>query len=65
MDLANTVIFIQWETPRDASGNIIKSVSPAYIKDIESEPGKLIFGWALSDAITGTAGTLKFSVRFF
>lgn len=65
MDLNNTDIFIQWETPKDANGNQIKSVSPAYIRDIESEPGKLIFGWAISDAITGTSGTLKFSVRFF
>lgn len=65
MDLNNTDIFIQWETPKDANGNIIRSVSPAYIRDIESEPGKLIFGWALSDAITATSGTLKFSVRFF
>lgn len=65
MDLNNTDIFIQWETPKDANGNQVKSVSPAYIRDIESEPGKLIFGWAISDAITGSSGTLKFSVRFF
>lgn len=65
MDLNNTDIFIQWETPKDANGNVIKSVSPAYIRDIESEPGKLIFGWAISDAVTGTSGALKFSVRFF
>ena len=65
MDLNNTDIFIQWETPKDANGNIVRSVSPAYIRDIESEPGKLIFGWALSDAITATSGALKFSVRFF
>ena len=65
MDLNNTDIFIQWETPKDANGNQTRSVSPAYIRDIESEPGKLIFGWALSDMITATSGTLKFSVRFF
>ena len=65
MDLNNTDIFIQWETPKDANGNVTRSVSPAYIRDIESEPGKLIFGWAISDAITGISGALKFSVRFF
>lgn len=27
-------------------------------------PGKIIFGWAISDAITKYSGTLKFSVRF-
>lgn len=65
MDFNNCDIFIQWETPKDANGVIHKSVSPAYIRDIESEPGKLIFGWAISDAITGQSGNLKFSVRFF
>lgn len=66
MDLNNTDIYIQWETPKDpATGEVTKSLSPAYIRDIDSEPGKLIFGWALSDAITKNSGTLKFSVRFF
>lgn len=65
MDLNNCDIYIQWETPKGPDGTTIKSVSPAYIRDIESEPGKLIFGWALSDAITANSGTLKFSVRFF
>lgn len=65
MDFNNCDIYIQWETPKDANGVITKSVSPAYIRDIESEPGKLIFGWAISDAVTGTSGNLKFSVRFF
>lgn len=65
MDLNNCEIYIQWETPKDAQGKTIKSVSPAYIRDIASEPGKLIFGWALSDAITANSGNLKFSVRFF
>ena len=65
MDLNNCDIYIQWETPKDAEGKTIKSVSPAYIRDIASEPGKLIFGWALSDAITANSGNLKFSVRFF
>ena len=65
MDLNNCDIYIQWETPKDADGKTIKSVSPAYIRDISSEPGKLIFGWALSDAITANSGNLKFSVRFF
>ena len=65
MDLNNCDIFIQWETPKDANGNTFKSASPAYIRDIESEPGKLIFGWILDDNITANAGTLKFSVRFY
>lgn len=52
MDLNNCDIFIQWETPKNAEGKTIRSVSSEYIRDIESKPGKLIFGWALSDQIT-------------
>lgn len=66
MDLNNCEIFIQWEAPgKNANGEIIKGVSRAYVRDIESKPGKLIFGWAISDVITEIAGNLKLSVRFF
>lgn len=65
MDLNNCEIYIQWETPKSKTTESVKSVSPAYIRDITSEPGKLIFGWVISDAITGASGALKFSVRFF
>ena len=65
MDFNNADIYIQWEAPKDKNGVVIKGVSREYIRDIESEPGKLIFGWALSDVITKTPGALKFSVRFF
>ena len=64
MDLNNCEIYIQWETPRTADSTIIKSISDVYIRDIESQPGKLIFGWAISDAITVASGNLKFSVKF-
>lgn len=64
MDLNNCEIYIQWETPKNAEGKVIKSISDIYIRDIESQPGKLIFGWAISDAITVTSGSLKFSVKF-
>lgn len=66
MDLNNTEIYIEWETPKGKNGAAIKSVSETYLKliDDENHPGKLIFGWAISDAITQYAGTLKFSVRF-
>ena len=65
MDLNNTEIFIQWEAPKNAQGEVVKGISKAYVRDIESKPGKLIFGWAISDVITNVSGNLKFSVRFF
>ena len=65
MDLNNTEIYIEWETPKGANGPI-KSVSETYLKLIDDEnyPGKIIFGWAISDAITKESGVLKFAVRF-
>lgn len=66
MDLNNTKIFIEWETPKDKNGGVTKSVSEHYLKIIDdvNYPGKLIFGWPISEAITKASGTLKFSVRF-
>lgn len=66
MDLNNTEIYIEWETPKGKNGAVTKSVSETYLKIIDDElyPGKLIFGWAISDAITKDSGTLKFAVRF-
>ena len=66
MDLNNTEVYIEWETPKSKNGGATKSISETYLKMIDDEnyPGKLIFGWAISDAITKDSGTLKFAVRF-
>ena len=59
-------IYIQWRSPaKDASGNPIEGVSAPWIKDIESEPGYIIFGWPLSSTITQAAGDVQFAVRFY
>ena len=65
MDLNTTNIFIQWELPKGPNAQPIVGVSEVFLVDIESTPGKLIFGWALSQEITKHAGQLKFSVRFY
>lgn len=64
-DLSLADIYIQWETPKGPDGVIKKGFSLDYCRDIEREPGKLIFGWALSKEITEIPGNLKFSVRFY
>ena len=64
-DLNNMEIYIQWETAQDSRGVSDKGVSKEWVRDIESEPGKIIFGWPLSSTITGRPGTIKFSVRFY
>lgn len=60
MDLNNQQIIIEWE---NASGD--KKASCEWVRDIESKPGKIIFGWALDDSITKKAGNVKFAVRFY
>ena len=34
-------------------------------KDVDSEPGTVIFGWVLPEEITNTSGQVRFSVRFY
>ena len=58
-DLNETEIFIQWQA---ANGD--KGISKEWVRDIESENGKLIFGWPLSEEITARSGDIKFAVRF-
>ena len=62
MDLNNTEIYIQWKQGLDENANT--GLSNEWVRDIESDPDYLIFGWALDSSITNFAGTLKFSVRF-
>lgn len=58
MDLNNADIFIQWET------DLQSGVSKEWVRDIESDPDYLIFGWPIDSRITAQAGTIKFQVRF-
>jgi hypothetical protein len=59
-DLDTCDIYIQWEAPTGEIG-----VSLPWVIDIESDPNKMIIGWALSKRITSTSGNLKFALRFF
>lgn len=65
-DLANDEIkiAIQWEA-RDPSGNITQGFSRNFGKDIETIPGKIIFGWPISSEFTKASGTIRFAVRFY
>lgn len=65
-------IVIQWETAPSASTTnkavkTEKGISLAYLKDVSlfKTQGKMLFGWALNNTITQTAGIIKFSVRFY
>lgn len=65
MDLNDCDIYIQWENASDSNGVHESGVSKEWIRDIESEPEYLIFGWPISSEITKRAGSIKFAVRFF
>lgn len=62
MDLNNTEIYIQWQ--QGLEQNAPTGLSNEWVRDIESDPDYLIFGWALDSTITEKAGSLKFSIRF-
>ena len=66
VDLANDdiKIAIQWEA-KDANKQVIRGFSRNFGKDIESIPGKIIFGWPISSELTQTGGIIKFAVRFY
>ena len=59
MDLDTTEIYIQYTLPNGEPG-----VSYIELKDIETLPGKIRFGWPLVEKITNQFGKVKFSVRF-
>ena len=66
MDLALRDIYIEWKSAaKDSQGKEITGVSVPWVIDIESDPGHIIFGWALSSKITQAAGTVTFAVRFY
>lgn len=57
-------IIIQWEA-RNENRELIAGISQHFGKDIETIPGKIIFGWPISHELTAAAGTIKFAVRFY
>lgn len=65
-DLANEDmnIIIQWET-RDKDRQVITGISPNFGKDIETIPGKIIFGWPIYSELTESPTPIRFAVRFF
>lgn len=61
VDLAGTKICVQWEHMGKEGG---KGISYISLIDLETVPGKIRFGWPLTDNLT-KAGKVNFAVRFF
>ena len=53
-------IYIQWQNAEGKMG-----ATAEWTRDVESEPGFIIFGWPITSEITKTPGTVKFAVRFY
>ena len=56
-------ILFEWNLSNDLK-NPDPYILPNYLKDIESEPGYIIFGCPINDRITKTSGTKEVSVKF-
>lgn len=59
-DLDTVSICVQWVNADKQEG-----ISHIQLKDLETYPGKLRFGWPLTSAITKTPGPVQFAVRFY
>lgn len=59
-DLADCDIAIQWINADGQEG-----LSMAFGMDVESEPGYIRFGWAITEAVTAKAGNVKLAVRIY
>lgn len=59
-DLDTQNIYIEWQ---NANGD--KGLSKEYVRDLITQPGKIIFGWPLTSQITEQHGVVDFAVRFY
>ena len=60
MDLLNTQIYIQWTDEKGAD-----RATPVNMIHYDSNSGKILFGWPISEHVTKEARNISFSVRFF
>lgn len=63
-DLNNTEIYIEWTYTPSGNGEVVRGISKEWVRDVESEPGKIIFGWPISSSITKNVGAISFAPRF-
>lgn len=58
MDFDTCKAYVQWE---NAAGE--QFITPLTMKDLESEPGKIIYAWPISSKVTKASGPVRFSLR--
>lgn len=59
-------VYAQWEHINNPSQKFVTPLNHTHydLVDMESEQGKIIFGWPLSEDIAKNPGQIKFSIRF-
>ena len=65
MDLSHTSIWVQWTAPDEKGKAAREGATEISLIDLETEPGKIRFGWPLDTDVTKMPGKVQFSVRFF
>lgn len=60
-DLATADIYVQWTLPDGKTSGATR----IELKDYETIPGKIRFGWPLDTKVTSQKGKVQFSVRFW
>ena len=63
-DFNEAKILIQWQAPGINNTPGDSGIDQEWVRDIESDPGKIIFGWRITSDITKNPGTIKFAIRF-
>ena len=64
-DLGSEDIQIVIQAEKNIKGELKSFLFSATDKDVDSEPGTVIFGWILPEEITSSSGQVRFSVRFY
>lgn len=59
VDLATAQICVQWSTTEG------EGISHIGLRDLETMPGKIRFGWPLTKELTAKPGPVTFAIRFF
>lgn len=66
IDLDTCSICVQWIAPSDTEeGQLLEGISFIDVRDLETLPGKIRFGWLLTERLTRTPGKVQFAVRFY
>lgn len=63
-DLSQNTCIVQFINENDA-GKVEEGIYPVTILDVDSVPGKIIFGWTITNEVTARAGNVSFSIRFY